>query len=133
MSVEEHENWDEYIEDTGKALDMSLSKIIKNVKIENNELRMTFGDGQGIKLWDDGQLCCERRWMHTDDDLEYYAGSKLLGVEVAAGPTTEEDFEPTESQFLKVTTSAGVFTVVNYNEHNGYYGGFTLECDFLNP
>lgn len=33
-----------------------------------------------------------------------------------------------ESQFLMIRTSLGVFTVVNYNEHNGYYGGFALRA-----
>ena len=64
--------------------------------------------------------------MHTDDDLAAFVGAKLLGARIADGPTIEEDYEVKESQFLIVETSLGEFTVVNYNEHNGYYGGFEL-------
>jgi hypothetical protein len=31
-----------------------------------------------------------------------------------------------ETQFLIVDTTKGSFTIVNHNEHNGYYGGFGL-------
>lgn len=107
-----------------------IGKVIESLKIEDNELLFSFvGDEIPIKLFDNAQRCCELRYMHTDDNLEYYIGSKLLGAGVANGPEEENEWgEAKESQFLKVETSKGVFTIVNYNEHNGYYGGFAIEC-----
>jgi len=121
--------------ESAELFSLKIGKVIESLKIENDELRITFeNDSEPIKLFDDGQSCCENRYMHTDDDLEYYVGAKLQGAEVADGPEEEDEWgETKESQFLKVETSKGVFTVVNYNEHNGYYGGFAVECAAVNP
>jgi hypothetical protein len=107
----------------------SVGKTITDLRIEDNELRFTFDDGSRMKLFDNGQSCCETRWMHTDDDLPYYIGAALIGAEIRPGGTKEGEYgDETESEFLIVTTSKGMFTVVNYNEHNGYYGGFLIEA-----
>lgn len=98
---------------------------------ENNELVFTFEDGYKMGVFDDGQSCCESRWMHTDDKLEDFIDSTLINIEVREGSNWEDDGDYTESQFLIVTTSLGAFTMVNYNEHNGYYGGFWMECEEL--
>jgi hypothetical protein len=67
--------------------------------------------------------------MHTDDVLQDFIGAKLLNAEVREGPTELDKYgDPIESEFLVVSTSIGFFTVVNYNEHNGYYGGFIIRC-----
>jgi len=102
---------------------------IKEILIDSEELIIRFVNGKGIIFWDDGQCCCESRYMHTDDDLPYYAGSRLMNVELRDGPEEETEWgECTESQFLLVTTDKGVITVVNYNDHNGWYGGFVLRA-----
>ena len=52
-----------------------------------------------------------------------------MGASVQDGPShvyEEDDKERKDCQFLIITTSKGQFTVANYNEHNGYYGGFAL-------
>ena len=49
-----------------------------------------FTDGTSLEIEDDPD-CCEVRWMHTDDDLDYYAGSTLVGVELRDGPTVDGD------------------------------------------
>ena len=113
------------------VIDGAIGKTIKSLAISTAEhddgaLVFGFADGSSIQLRDDGRSCCEHRWMHTDDDLAAFVGAKLLGARIADGPTIEEDYEVKESQFLIVETSLGEFTIVNYNEHNGYYGGFEL-------
>ena len=114
------------------TLEECIAQKISKIEIEENELRIFFEGGKGIKLFDDRQSCCERRYMHTDDDLPYYVGSKLVGVELRDGPDAEDDWgDVKESQFLVVTTDQGSFTIVNYNEHNGYYGGFYLIARWL--
>ena len=85
-----------------------------------------------MTLLDEGQRCCEHRWMSTDDDLKYFVGSKLQSVEVKEGPDIEYEYGYHETCFLVVTTSLGSFTCVTHNEHNGYYGGFMITAKSWN-
>ena len=100
--------------------------LVKDHTTEEDHLLIEFESGYKMRIFDDGQSCCESRWMHTDDDLAYHVGATLLNGEVRDGPEEQEGEygECKESQFLILTTSKGQFTMVNYNEHNGYYGGF---------
>ncbi len=113
-----------------------LNKTIRSLLIENNILKIEFDDNTKIEIYDYPD-CYERRWMHTDDDLSYFQGSKLLGIEIKQGnneiPKTDPNnpdkyYDVLENQFLVITTSLGVFTIVNYNDHNGYYSGFNLSA-----
>lgn len=92
---------------------------------ENEGFIIYFTDGSTLEIEDD-QDCCEIRWMHSDDDLGYYAGSTLVGVELRDGPTVDGDCgEVEETMFLLITTSLGVVTIAAHNNHNGYYGGIS--------
>jgi hypothetical protein len=108
----------------------AIDKQISSLKIEDNELYFEFIDGFKFKIYDDGQSCCEERFMRTDDDLDYYIGSKLMGGELK-NTSTDEYGEVHEIQFLEIITDKGSFTVSNHNIHNGYYGGFALNCELL--
>lgn len=59
---------------------------------------------------------------------DYFVGARWLGVEERDGPDMEGG-EVHETKFIIVRTSKGEFTVVNHNEHNGYYGGFSLSVE----
>lgn len=113
-----------------KIIISNIGKIIVNLEIIFDEdLVFTFGDGIKMILFDNGQMCCEARWMHTDDVLNYYTGAIFQGIEIKEGPEgVSESGEEKESEFLMVSTDKGQFTVVNYNEHNGSYGGFALQA-----
>jgi len=116
-------------DDSSKICSAAIGKIITELSIHENALWFTFSDGSKINFYDDGQSCCEHRYMHTDDDLKYYIGATLLGAAIKDGPTESDEWgDPKESEFLIIKTSEGEFTVVNYNEHNGYYGGFSICC-----
>lgn len=92
-------------------------------------LHFEFDDGYKMKLFDDGQSCCEHRYMTTDDKLSDFVGSQLLSAEVNEAPDIEdENGEAHEVAFLVVKTSIGVFTCETHNEHNGYYGGFLVRA-----
>lgn len=55
-----------------------------------------------------------------------------MSAESRDGPEEADEYGGSkESQFLIITTDMGAFTIVNYNEHNGYYGGFSIvaRCD----
>lgn len=108
---------------TGKGWTL-IGLEIKEVKLVEEVLTIEFVTGETLSLWDAGQNCCESRYASCDDDLSTVKG-KLVSITVQAGPNLD-DGEAHEQEFLVVQTSLCSFTVVNHNEHNGYYGGFCL-------
>lgn len=105
-----------------------LGKTIKGLELSDNVLHFTFTDGTKIKIFDNGQDCCENRYMRTDDELRDFIGAQLLDATLKDAPSeTLEYGDEHEVQFLEIKTSIGVFTMSNHNEHNGYYGGFSIE------
>ena len=124
-----------FYDDGGSVFQSAIGKTITALSLnpsENDEdedrLRMTFSDGSTIAIYGSRQLCCEHRYMHTDDDLSVHIGATLVGGELRDGPEQDEGEHDwtLECQFLLITTSRGVLTVANYNHHNGNYGGFAL-------
>lgn len=112
-----------------EAYQNSLNKKILNLEIIDNSLAFSFEDNSKTKFFDNGQTCCEYRYMHTDDNLQDFIGAVFNSVEIREGPEENGEYgESKESEFMIVNTSKGQFTIVNYNEHNGYYGGFSLTC-----
>ena len=112
--------------ETVTALKSALGKVIEKVSLYDNKLVFEFTDGSGLKMFDDGQSCCEDRYMKTDDDLADYQGATLLDFELKDAPNMEDKHGVHEVQFLDVKTSNGVFQMANHNEHNGCYGGFWI-------
>lgn len=114
--------------ETSRAVATCSGKEIESVTLGKDDVLRFKLKGVGtLALRDNGQSCCESRYMRTDDDLTYYAGAVLLEIEVADGPSVD-DVESHDTQFLKVTTSKGVFTMCSHVEHNGYYGGFSISA-----
>ena len=113
-------------EETVNAVKTSIGKTIENVCMHDDILIFKFTDGTKLKMWDDGQCCCEHRYMMTDDDLTYFSGAKLMGFEIKDAPDGEDNGEVHQVRFLDVTTDKGVFQMATHNEHNGYYGGFWI-------
>jgi hypothetical protein len=96
-----------------------------------------FEDGSGLKLEDTMQSCCETRYMTCGDDLATYTGDKITNVEISDGPfrTRHRDGRDGlsyvhEVQFLRIHTTGGVIVCETHNEHNGYYGGFSLRATY---
>lgn len=112
-----------------EAIKSALGKKIIAIGVKDNVLSMTFPDKSTLHLKDDGQSCCESRYMVCDDNLEKFIGGKLMDIslEDAPDPPKEDEWEYAhEAQFLHIKTSKGSFTVSNHVEHNGYYGGFWI-------
>lgn len=116
--------------DSVEAFTRGIGKTITALTLdEDTGLHFVFDDGYKMKLFDDGQSCCETRYMTTDDKLADFVGSQLVGAEVKDAPDRVTEYgEPHEVAFLTVTTSIGVFTCETHNEHNGYYGGFLVRA-----
>lgn len=82
-----------------------------------------------IRLFDDGQYCCEMRYMRTDDNVAGLVGARLVRVEEKEAPDMNDSSGDHEVQFLEISTDRGHVLIANHNEHNGYYGGFSLACE----
>lgn len=85
-----------------------------------------------IAVFDNGQSCCESRYMTTDDDIRTLIGHELRRIESKPGGKLQVDasYGEHETAFVEVGTDVGFVTIVNHNEHNGYYGGFGLTVAF---
>jgi len=116
-------------EGTVNSIKSSLNKVIEKVELDDEQLFISFIDGSELVIWDGGQSCCESRYMTTDDNLSDFNGATLLDFELKSVEYGDDDgWGEHDVQFLDVKTSEGVFTMVNHNEHNGYYGGFYVKA-----
>jgi hypothetical protein len=121
-------------EETVLALKQSLGKTIKNFSVNEDDphILINFEEDSALKIWDDGQSCCENRYVRTDDKPETFKGAKILKYELEDGPNQdkeeeeEEDYGRHEVQFFRILTDKGIIIFSNHNEHNGYYGGFSI-------
>lgn len=116
---------------TGEDTDVFAHKIGKqlySVKLVRDELVLKFEDHTGVAIYDDGQSCCESRYMVCDDDLTQFAGAVLIGAALKDVEYSSSNYGDHEIQFLEIVTTAGSFTLASHNEHNGYYGGFNLKA-----
>ena len=120
----------------GKSIDAFMKvvgKKIMGIKLEDDMLYLSFGSQGTLKISDEGQSCCERRYMTTDDKLGDYVGGNLLNIEVKPVPIPIKDSEYDDVhdiEFLEVTTTKGAFVMTTHNEHNGYYGGFYVSANY---
>lgn len=101
---------------------------ITAIALTEQSLVLGFADGTYLTLRDDGQSCCESRYMTTDDDPASLVGHTLLRIEGKPGTTSSDTEHDTEHEtvFVEIATDGGFITIVNHNKHNGYYGGFAL-------
>ena len=93
---------------------------------DSGAMTLEFDDGVKIRIWDDGQSCCESRYITCDDDPKSLVGSKLKDIVVTGSDDSESDYDVHEKVFIEVATDQGHIKFVTHNEHNGYYGGFGL-------
>lgn len=114
-------------ESTVKAFTEAIGKRITGLELKDDCLEFTFLDNSHLTMYDDGQSCCESRYMRTDDNLADYIGGELKGAEIRDAPSLPLDWGEHEVQFLVIETTKGNFTLSSHNEHNGYYGGFSIK------
>lgn len=113
---------------TAKTFTAAVGKTIKSIELRGDDaLYIDFEEGGAIRIRDDGQSCCETRYMRTDDDLASFVGAKLLDGELKEAPSRRDEYgDEHEVQFLELKTTRGSITMTSHNEHNGYYGGFWI-------
>jgi len=104
-------------------------KIIKNAEHKNDEFLLAFEDGTSIKIFDDGQSCCESRYLTCDDNPKELIGQKLMNIEVKDTKEKECEYDVHEMCFLEIQGNQSSITFCTHNKHNGYYGGFGLSIE----
>ena len=114
--------------DSVEAFQRGVNKRIVSLEMKEDTLYFEFEGGYKMKLADEGQYCCEHRYMMTDDELGDFVGSILLDAEIKDGPEIDATYDVHEQQFLIISTDKGQFTMVTHNEHNGFYGGFCIQA-----
>lgn len=125
----ENSGWGIYASpNSALALERANGKEISLIELRDDILNIYFTDGMYITIYDDGQSCCESRYMHCEDeaDFEYHIGSIFRFAQVVEGDDIEDEYGVHETQYCDILTSKGVIQLVCHNEHNGYYGGFYL-------
>lgn len=114
---------------SGENADKYYGRVVERGQLLNDgdvpTLQLALEDGVTLLIQDQGQSCCESRYMTCDDNLANIFGGRLLAIEVLDGPDLPSG-ETHEQQFLIIRTTEGTITVASHNEHNGYYGGFAL-------
>ncbi|TDQ12214.1 hypothetical protein ATK78_1348 [Pedobacter metabolipauper] len=116
-------------EKTVNCLKASIGKIIKLATLDeaNDRLVLEFTDETKLFISDEGQSCCEHRYMTTDDNLVDFAGAVVLNYQIKDAPSIEDEYgDCHDIEWFEVITDKGPFQMVNHNEHNGYYGGFSV-------
>lgn len=113
--------------DASKYVGKTITSVIFG---DDERIILSFTDSTKIAIFDGGQSCCEHRHMSTDDDLGTLVGGTLTHITERDGSDIESDYVH-EICFVEVGTNKGFITLVNHNEHNGYYGGFALRIQEL--
>jgi hypothetical protein len=116
---------------TAEAVASAIGKMIASVALPKDDggITILFTDGAKLRIWDDGQSCCEHRYVTCDDDLSGYVGALIASIEERdAADVQDENGECHEQRFVVIATTLGSITICTHNEHNGYYGGFSLRA-----
>lgn len=99
---------------------------ITKAEIDSERMLLEFDGNTTIKIFDNGQSCCENRYITCDDDVQCLVGGKLTKIEVSNAPDEEGEYGIHEKAFIEVATDKDHIKFCTHNEHNGYYGGFGL-------
>lgn len=103
-------------------------KVVESAQLVGDDrLRISFVGGPVIELWDNGQSCCEKRYLTCDDDPADLNGQGLVSIEAVRTEERDDNHgDPHEMVFVKVQGDRSAITLCAHNKHNGYYGGFGL-------
>lgn len=112
------------------------SRVITEIFIDhganggNGALVIELASRCKIVVADHGQDCCENRYLTSSDDPKHLLGESLMRIRVVDAPSLPSTCgDVHEVQFLEVSTDRDTVILETHNEHNGYYGGFSLKAN----
>lgn len=96
---------------------------------ERNVLLIEIAGVRTFAISDEGQSCCESRYITCDDDPKSIIGGVLQRIDVSESQDIrkKDAWNDHEAIFVRIETDKGFITITTHNEHNGYYGGFSLK------
>jgi hypothetical protein len=117
-----------YMEDSNKAMAGVIGETIAQASLSTDVLVLRLESGKRFTLADEGQSCCENRYMTCDDDLATFAGAQVVSIEQLEGPQGDGGNDCHDTEFVHLRTTKGTIVCQTHNEHNGYYGGFLIKA-----
>ena len=120
---------------TKEGIALIISQVagltIAGIEIRGDDtVAVSFDNGTVLEVRDDGQDCCEIRYITSDDDGDQYRGAIFNGFDIGSTEYREHGRDSVhEVAFLNIRTSLGVYVAETHNEHNGYYGGFEIALE----
>ena len=138
-----------------RPVEAFMGDTITEAALVDDKLQLVFASGRKVALSDEGQSCCESRYITTDDNVSDLVGGKLVTIEERDGGDQQgpcstcqgpNAYDPPDSgktcyscngtgiesngshdlAFVVIQTDKSSITLCTHNEHNGYYGGFAL-------
>lgn len=131
MFFDDHKLVSDFGSNTPEIMKRCAHKEIDHIVVDENHVSILFKDLE-LVIVDNGQSCCELRYMSTDDDVTYHNKSLFMGIALGSVEEVGGDGEVHDIQFLDIYTTLGVISVASHNEHNGYYGGFDIGLELRN-
>ena len=112
--------------------DHFYGRTVEDAKVTADAVTLMFTDGTAMILTDQGQSCCEHRYITCDDDPKRLIGGNVTKIEVKNHTVENGEWgDEHEICFVDIETDKGWITICTHNEHNGYYGGFGLNLEEL--
>lgn len=112
----------------------AIGKQITSAYKDGNAIRITFVDGSRLFIQDDGQSCCEHRYLTCDDEVESMVGEFFSSISTTLGNDRNSDSDMVhEICFVTIYTNRDHYTLCTHNIHNGYYGGFDIVASYIPP
>lgn len=109
-----------------------IGKRVSVFKADDSRLIIAFDDNTILEVADQ-EYTDGVRFLVADNDVNEFSGSILLNIELRDVEISQMDDEnDQEIQFVIVTTEKGSFTLNYYNEHGGYYSGFSICVNEVN-
>jgi hypothetical protein len=104
-----------------------IGKIISSATVDEDGCYLGFTDGSRLSIADEGQSCCEQRYVTCDDSPEDLVGQPYAGYEVKESTNDhEDDYDVHDAVFVEVKAGLSSIVMETHNVHNGYYGGFDI-------
>src|SRR5580698_7388938 len=82
------------------ASDYYGQKIV-SASLDDDALKLGLDSGKTIKIWDNGQSCCESRYMRTDDQVASLVGHTLTRIEAKEAPNEPDEYGEHEVVFVE--------------------------------